>query len=54
MHTVIVLQDGETWCQVSGTSIIVINDDDFSDLQNNKISVNDIKPVIMVGIHEYI
>ena len=53
MHTIIVLQDGETWCQVSGTSIIVINDDDFNAICEDKIRVNDIKPVIEIGIHEY-
>lgn len=53
MHAIIVFKDGETWCKVSGSSIFVINDDDFSDLENNKIIINNIKPVIEIGIHEY-
>jgi hypothetical protein len=52
-HTIIVLSDGETWNTISGCSIMVINDDQFRDLCDDRISANDLIPITEIGLHEF-
>lgn len=52
-HTIIVLSDGETWNTISGCSIMVINDDQFRDLCDDRIGANDLIPITEIGLHEF-
>jgi hypothetical protein len=52
-HTIIVLSDGETWNTISGCSIMVISDDQFRDLCDDRISANDLIPITEIGLHEF-
>ena len=52
-HTIIVLSDGETWNTISGCSIMVISDDQFRDLCDDRISANDLIPSTEIGLHEF-
>jgi len=52
-HTIIVLSDGETWNTISGCSIMVINDDQFRDLCDDRISANDLIAITEIGLHEF-
>jgi len=52
-HTIIVLSDGETWNTISGCSIMVINDDQFRDLCDDRISANDLIPITEIGLNEF-
>lgn len=52
-HTIIVLSDGETWNTISGCSIMVISDDQFRDLCDDRIGANDLIPITEIGLHEF-
>ena len=52
-HTIIVLSDGETWNTISGCRIMVINDDQFRDLCDDRIGANDLIPITEIGLHEF-
>jgi hypothetical protein len=52
-HTIIVLSDGETWNTISGCSIMVINDDQFRDLCDDRIGANDLIPITEIGLNEF-
>jgi len=52
-HTIIVLPDGETWNTISGCSIMVINEDQFRDLCEDRIGANDLIPITEIGLREF-
>ena len=49
-HTIVVLSDGQTWNTINGCSILVINDDQFDDLCNDRIDAGDLKPIVEIGL----
>ena len=51
-HTIVVLSDGQTWNTISGCSILVINDDQFDDLCNDRIDAGDLKPIVEIGLRD--
>lgn len=53
MNTIIVLSDGETWNTLSGCSICVIPDDQFTLLCEGSIEVKDLLPVVEIGLKEF-
>jgi hypothetical protein len=44
-HTIIALDDRDTWCAVNGASIVVIDDEQFDRLCNGEIDLSDLKPI---------
>jgi hypothetical protein len=52
-HTIIVLADGETWTTANMCSIITIDDEQFSDLCEDRISTNDLKPMTEIVLKEF-
>ncbi len=51
-HTIIALNDGETWSMLQGCSICVISDDDMKALQSGEIEVKDVTPVSEIYLGE--
>jgi hypothetical protein len=41
-HTILVLPDGETWSTISGCSVLVITDNQFKDLCEDRIDARDL------------
>lgn len=52
MRSIIVLSDGETWNTLVGCSIFVIEDTDFHDLCEDRVSLNSIVPVAEIELKD--
>ena len=53
MRSIIVLSDGETWNTVTGCSIFVIEDTDFFDLCEDRVSLTSIVPVAEIQLKDH-
>lgn len=49
-HTIVVLSDGQTWNTLNGCSILVINDQQFDDLCNDRVDAGDLMPLAEIGM----
>ena len=49
-RTIVVLSDGQTWNTLSGCSILVINDQQYDDLCNDRIDAGDLMPLAEIGM----
>ena len=52
VHTIIILPDGETWNTISGCSIVVINDEQFKELCEDKVKACEITPIVDIDLTE--
>lgn len=50
--TLVVLSDGETYSQIAGCSLIVVDDDTLEKISNG-MKVSDIDPILEIGLQEY-
>lgn len=48
-HTIIILNDGDTWSTANQCSVAVITDEQFQDLCNDRCDVKDLTPVAEVA-----
>lgn len=53
MRTIIILPDGETWNTLDGCFICTVNEQQFSDLCNGIVGVNDINALTECSICEW-
>jgi len=51
--TIIVLSDGETWNEIDGCSICIINEEEFDDLCADRIGAQDLTPLAEIGLKNY-
>jgi len=49
-HTIIVLSDGETWSTLDGCSIVVLNDEQFGNLCEDRINAEDVVAISVVSL----
>jgi len=52
-RTIIVLSDGETWNEIDGCSICMITEEQFDDLSDDRIDVQDLTPLAEIGLKHY-
>lgn len=52
MRTIVVLPDGETWSSLDGCFICTVDEQQFSDLCDGHIGVNDINVLTELSIQE--
>lgn len=50
--TLVVLNDGETYSQIAGCSLIVVDDATLEKVANGA-KVSDINPILEIGLQEY-
>jgi len=51
---IVVLNDGETYSNVEGCKIVVINDIDAEELECGRASVKDLTPLIEIDLEKYL
>lgn len=49
-HTIIILNDGDTWSTINQCSVVVITDAQFQDLCNDRCDVKDLTPVAEIAL----
>lgn len=52
-HAIVVLNDGETWAGVDGSSICIISDDELQALIDGDISPHDLQPIVELLIKDF-
>ena len=52
-HTILVLPDGTTWSTINGCSIIVVTDEQFRDLCEDRIDAGDLTPINEIGLGDF-
>lgn len=52
-RTIVILSDGETWNTVAGCSLVVITEDQFDDLCNDRIDAGDLTPLAEIGLNDF-
>jgi hypothetical protein len=52
-HTIIVLSDGETWSTLDGCSIVVLNDEQFRNLCEDRINAEDVVAISEVSLVDH-
>jgi|DEB19_MinimDraft_3_1074340.scaffolds.fasta_scaffold27018_2 hypothetical protein len=48
-HTILILADGDTWETIDGQSICTINDEEFRDLCDGRITPGDLHPIAEIA-----
>ena len=52
-HVIVVLSDGETWMTLTGSSLVVVSDEEFKDLCLGQTDVRDLHPLVEIGLTEF-
>ena len=52
-HTIIVFPDGETWNTADGSAIMVITDEQFRDLVDDRIDAGDIPAIASISLSDF-
>ena len=52
-HAILVLNDGETWSEIDGASICIIDRNTFNSLLNGTEEANTINPIFEMGLRDY-
>jgi len=52
-YAILVLNDGETWSEVDGASICIINRNSYNDLCDGEVDAASITPIFEMGLRDY-
>ena len=52
-HMIVVLSDGETWASMDWCSIVIINDEQFRDLCEDRINAKDLKAIAEISLIDH-
>jgi len=50
---ILIMDDGETWSGVNGSSICLISVDEYEALSDGLIKVSELNPMLELGIRDY-
>lgn len=51
-HAIVILNDGETWTGIDGTTIVVLDDEQYDELTDGKVRVWDLKPTFKIALKD--
>ena len=51
-HAIVILNDGQTWTSIEGTTIVVLDDKQYDELMDDKIRVRDLKPTFTIALND--
>jgi len=51
-HAIVILNDGQTWTSIEGTTIVVLDDKQYDALLDEKISISKIKPTFTIALND--
>jgi len=52
-HAIVILNDGETWAGVDGSSICIISEDQLKALIEGEIRTRDLQPIVELGLRDF-